>query len=517
MTYGAATKIMCFLSVYFAALAPIESSACARRLHLAAVCALCASLRWWCHPSGDVCDQNRMRIRYGRCGVGVCLVFKWGSAWIATREGTTVSAISAITVRFVGGLFIALQGCQAVDFKHRLAMEVVWMLAALIYDPTYSDLGRSKELSLVFVALFFGEIVGSRIEKRLYDHKASVESAASFSISEQQRHKINREFAAHHFQSNADLYIALGMTVMLVCLIAYHFFDYGAERNIVTVLAIVVGLIVRINLCYARDVARARTLWGRCFVAMTLIWNTSQMLHSVATPIPISAFLLSRVLIQLAFFVHAVQGLDFSHRAASLSVFVITSVMAPSFSEVGRPLEPLITSFCALIGDMVGNAIYDTLQRLYREQKFQKLLREEVQVREQEALEQQREAEAARAKERLRNAEVNRDADSNLNHVVKGKCGEAIMNLTHLLDGSSPGQLDGHTSEVIRNSVVSLRQAIEWTHNRQVHTGAHFGNNSDPMHTIASAPTLFVTIACRAVAALRFHHRGHTHKRALKL
>jgi hypothetical protein len=176
-----------------------------------------------------------------------------------------------------------------------------------------------------------------------------------------------------------------------------------------------------------------------------------------------ASFLCFRVVLALIAAFCGYSALPMTHQAAFALIAGGASLVQPPLSEIGRPLEPIITCSALLLGEAVSVAIDNALWRSFKAEQAEKRLRQEAQRQAREAEERQQAAKAEGVAFKLATAKANRTADSQLNHFIKGLCGSALNWLDFIKAGGYGEQCTRHA----QCSIDLLKSAIEWTHRRQ--------------------------------------------------
>ena len=116
-----------------------------------------------------------------------------------------------------------------------------------------------------------------------------------------------------------------------------------------------------------------------------------------------------------------------------------------------------------LAGELLGRTIRSILLSQHLDRLNAATVEERARRAEEEAARLAQEAFANSLK--LEHARATRAADSRLNHVFKGKCGAARMNI-ELATSLRP--VTDHQATLLHEAIALLDQAVEWLHRRQV-------------------------------------------------
>jgi hypothetical protein len=229
--------------------------------------------------------------------------------------------------------------------------------------------------------------------------------------------------------------------------------------------ALVTLILLRAWLHWKDDQQRAHLLFGHSIIVLTTIIQINRYV-TADSRMSAATFLCARVGICLTTAFCGYSALPMSHRAGyALIVGGASLFVHPTLSELGRPLEPIITCSALLLGEAVGFAIEDALWRSFKAEQAEKWLRHEAQRQAWEAEERQQAAEAEGVAFMLATAKANRTADSQLNHMIKGLLGGALNWLHLIVEGRGN---DEQCAGYAQLSIGLLEDAIEWTHHRQV-------------------------------------------------
>jgi uncharacterized membrane-anchored protein YhcB (DUF1043 family) len=134
------------------------------------------------------------------------------------------------------------------------------------------------------------------------------------------------------------------------------------------------------------------------------------------------------------------------------------AIVHPQRSEIGRPLEAIITCAALLMGLIIGWTIVDASWRSFKEDL-------QAQEETRAAKEQQLAAEKENVQFQLDTAEANRNVDSQLKHLLKGfmgnSCSLAFLIMNH---EDTPRQVVKWAKCINEE----LGTSIGWVHKRQV-------------------------------------------------
>ena len=216
-----------------------------------------------------------------------------------------------------------------------------------------------------------------------------------------------------------------------------------------------------------QDQQRARLLFGRAVVPLNalsafgliIVTNSTNTMATAATFVLVRAGLVGFMLPCLAYC-----AVPMGHCLAVAFTHAVGSTLLPQVSEIGRPLEPIITCAAVLIHLVLCVAIKYAMWYMFKEEEALKRERSEAQARADAAMEKHQPLEAFSIAQRLADAEANRVADSQLNHMIKGLCG-AAKTYNHLIEAGGFGP---QCTSWAQYSIRVLNSAIQWAQSRQV-------------------------------------------------
>ena len=167
----------------------------------------------------------------------------------------------------------------------------------------------------------------------------------------------DNELATAQFEAAYRMTIAL-FGSMAVLLPALAVGDPGARGWILSALPnIVVSMLMRMWLHTMQDQRRARLLCGRCLVMMAILRQIiTSMITFIGTVSPV-AFVATRFMHVLVHTYSGYHALHLAHRLAWATTIAAGSFVHPEASEIGFPLEPIITSSSVLVGVLLGSEI----------------------------------------------------------------------------------------------------------------------------------------------------------------
>ena len=369
-------------------------------------------------------------------------------------------------------LIPASLGYSALPISHRVAYATIVAGGSLLHPPL-SEIGRPLEPILTCSATLLGTLLGFAFESHLISRSKQGTPLADFpntlAASRGLTAADKRIFASQQFQ--AAFLPLLGLLAAVVLVAAGLAVGDPAESSwaAVVILLFITLISLRSWLHWMDNQQRARLLCGYAFVVLILLFEIAvdqgrRRWHAWKEP-SAAAFLCFRVVVALLTASGGYSALPVSHLVACAAIVAGASIfLHPIMTEIGRPLEPILTCSALLLGGVVGSDFKDALWRSFKERQIEKRLRREAQRLAWEAEERQRAAEAEGVAFKLATAKANRTADSQLNHMIKGLCGGALNWLHFIVEGGHGEQCTGYA----QLSIGLLEDAIEWTHHRQV-------------------------------------------------
>ena len=424
------------------------------------------SFRTWLHWMDD---QQQARLLFGYGAIGFTTINH--ICRYANADGH-MSAAAFLCFRVVLALIQAFYGLSALPISHRVACATIVAGASLVHPP-FSEIGRPLEPILTCSALLLGTLLGFAVESHLISRPKQGTPLADFpntlAASRELTAADERIFASQQFQ--AAFLPLLGLLAAVVLVAAGLAVGDPAESSwaAVVILLFITLISLRSWLHWMDNQQRARLLCGYAFVVLILLFEIAvdqgrRRWHAWKEP-SAAAFLCFRVVVALLTASGGYSALPVSHLVACAAIVAGASIfLHPIMSEIGRPLEPILTCSALLLGGVVGSDFKDALWRSFKERQIEKRLRREAQRLAWEAEERQRAAEAEGVAFKLATAKANRTADSQLNHMIKGLCGGALNWLHFIVEGGHGEQCTGYA----QLSIGLLEDAIEWTHHRQV-------------------------------------------------
>ena len=426
--------------------------------------------RTWLHWMDD---QQQARLLFGYGAIGITTINHIGR--YANADGHT-SATAFFCCRAVMALVVAFYGYSGLSISHRVACTAIVAGASLVHPPL-SEIGRPLEPILTCSALLLGTLLGLSIESYLIGHSKRGSPRADLPNAPAPTLELTaadeQTFVLQQFQAAFRPLVGFLVAVVLVCAGLGVGDPASRSRVTVGVLLFISMISLRTWLHWMNDQQRARLLFGHATIVLMTITQvgiyasvaSGDGLYAKGSTLNAATFLFFRVM--LALFVTFVGGYSASpitHRFAVDAIIAAASPCMPTLSEIGRPLEPILTCSAMVLGEAVGFAIETSLWMSFKEEQAEKRLRQEAQRNARETEERQRAAEADGVASKLATAKANRTADSQLNHMIKGLCGSAL-NWLDLIKAGGNGELCTSHAQC---SIDLLKSAIEWTHRRQM-------------------------------------------------
>lgn len=358
-------------------------------------------IRAWLHM---LKDHQRAHILCGRVLVLLSVVV-YGTIYLVMKDPPADRAPQLVaTYVFLRILYFWLEvhfGFSAILLEHRLMHVAISLLAHATFFPTTSELGRPAEAVIDCVAILAGFLLGQVVEQRLRaPHLQDIHSETAS----------NRRRLTYEASSFEAAFAPLaGFAIGLICLICG--FAAGertsASRRLIMVVVptVVVGLLVLVWLHSLRDQEQARQLFGQIAVALSALSALGMVLDGssidgggLETTFTFVAMRLLALVFEIFLGYAAVSS---RHRFLQASIRVGShAFLRPACSELGRPMEPIITFATELIGVVVGNTIDDARRRLF--DAHEEYLRRRLEAEAQAKLLLQQEAEQDAAKEAAR-------------------------------------------------------------------------------------------------------------------
>ena len=214
----------------------------------------------------------------------------------------------------------------------------------------------------------------------LTEATARVKTSGPLEVRAPVEHTTDHEcgFAAHQFASTFLPCIALGSWI-----IVWAAGSYAGDRNVrrtaalVVVVPVIGVLSLRIWLHQLQDQQRALVLFGRgCVVVVgcqAVVVHITFQDGLAADELRTSAvFLCNRFILLFVILYMGYAAVDSAHRWLTCAIFVGGAITFPTLSEVGRPLEPIVTSAGVLLGELVASLVQATLRRTFVQQQSQR-------------------------------------------------------------------------------------------------------------------------------------------------
>ena len=422
-------------------------------------------LRLWLHMMQD---QQRARLLFSRAVVALDAVRVAGATLMINTTNTRTTAATFLFIRVIlAGLYLPLLAFCALPMGHRLTLAST-IAAGAFLTPQRSDIGRPLEPIITCAAVLVGLLAGSSVDRLLHSvfpmdltDDAHIEQTITGNVA----HKA--KCAATHFHASfRPLLASMSSIVLSVIGVAAGDPAFRPRAAMIAFLAVaVMGL--RLWLHAVQDHERARLLFGRAVVTLNIVYTLGLILvtDSTNTRATAASFLFIRVILDSLL----LQGLAYcalptGHLLAVASTCAVGSSLLPQLSEIGRPLEPIITCAAVLIHLVLCVAIKYAMWYMFKEEEALKRERSEAQARADAAMEKHQALEAFSIAQRLADAEANRVADSQLNHMIKGLCG-AAKTYNHLIEAGGFGP---QCTSWAQYSIRVLNSAIQWAQSRQV-------------------------------------------------
>ena len=419
------------------------------------------SLRTWLHWKDD---QQRARLLFGYGAFVLTTIIQINRYFNADGH---MNAAVFLCLRAVLAPITAICGYSALPMSHRATFALIIAGANLVHPP-FSEIGRPLEPIITCSALLLGTLLGLAVESHLISRPKQGTLLADFTNTPVASRELTtadeRIFASQQFQAAFCPVVCFGVATMLVTvgLAAGDDDPTIRTRASVSLPATLLLISLRTWLHWMDDQQRARRLFGYGFIVLTTIIQINRYSNADGH-MNAAVFLCLRAVLALTPSFSGYSALPMSHRATFSLIVGGASLVHPPLSEIGRPLEPIITCSALLLGEAVGFAIEDALWRSFKAEQAERRLRHEAQRQAREAEERQQAAEAEGVAFKLATAKANRTADSQLNHFIKGLCGSALNWLDLIKAGGYGEQCTRHA----QCSIDLLKSAIEWTHHRQ--------------------------------------------------
>ena len=430
----------------------------------------CLLLRTWLHTMRD---QQRARLLAGRCCVVLSAIrFVGQLAMKHILANARMNATSFIMDQAARNFLIqGYLGHSALHLSHRLAWTCITVASALAAPPAVSEIGWPLEPIITCSSILLGLLLSIGVESYRPDFPqdgvaalqqkppAPLPPASPVASGEELATPDEETFVAQQFTHAFVPSMCLLGAIASICF-GLAVGDTADQGHITTSIPLLLSCILfRTWLHHMRDQQRARLLAGHISVTLSILRQIATAFPVVSGPlVPAAAFSVTRLLI---LFLHAYMGysaIHSYHRLAMAFIAVVGSIVHPQASEVGRPLEPIVTCAAILLGATVGWTVEDAARR-----NFKDLFRAQGDV--QAARERARTIETESAAFKLATAAANRHADSQLNHLIKGSCGNA-RTFAHLILTHQDS-----SEQVIawaRCIDQELGTSIQWAHRRQV-------------------------------------------------
>ena len=360
-------------------------------------------------------DQRQARILFGRAlcaSMAICFVAGRVHFYLHPPQLSGEGLLfTKSLVWSISPIYLRLMGITSV---HRLAFLGTLALGFLL-DPAHTVLGRPIEPLCHISGLLVGDVFGYVIQRRMwfaYVHErrsAPPEQRAASKPSQKMDPNtlafldaaLEEEYTTHAFRSAYEPIVAFCGVLIVLNVTCAIVMTVEAWILLVPIVACLLIVAARSQLHHMKNQQRARLLFGRyinCINAATWAYLLERMRRDPPELSPGGLVAVAALLWTLFPTCLRLWAFRDSHRLAYLATSMVGFIFMPSWSELGRPAEPLCFCGAALLGELLGF----TLESHWRMARLQ--------LREREL--QQRQAEAQAETYRRDNEQLRQNANA---------------------------------------------------------------------------------------------------------